>query len=364
MAKPARTKGKLPGLQTHHVFLDTQVYHSQGHNPASPLLTALAEQLAADRLVLHITDITLAEIERQLKDFVGETDLAVKKARKLFGRWRKRLPKLLPHDLPDFDSSAIAAAAFKSFYDAISRQWKVVEHDATNVAAFEIFQAYFRRDAPFEKIGSKEFPDAFVLRALEKWCVDNKERMYVIGADIEMTKAVETTEVLLPMQHLPALLQSLAATATPDIITTTDALLSKPRIKSALQVHLETKINELIPIYSGDQLADGEVSDHGLYGDIEVINFTVLAASDDTISVLLDVKAPLLVHVDFEDRSMAWYDREDGIYVGGESASTEILENVTIRAFVKLGRKPLDVVNFQLMTSEINIYDPPDEYDY
>lgn len=60
-------------LRTLHVFLDTQVYRRFGHNPESPPLVALRDHLDAGRLVLHTTDVTLAEVRRQLVEYVGET---------------------------------------------------------------------------------------------------------------------------------------------------------------------------------------------------------------------------------------------------------------------------------------------------
>jgi PIN domain len=192
---PAETSASA--LVTHHVFLDTQVYRTHAHNPDSPMLLALRDHIAADRLVLHITDITLAEIERQLGELAGEAAAAMKKARRQFGGWKKRLPKTVTGDPPNFEQAVVAKAAFKQFRKRAQEDWRVVDHAATAVAAVDIFRDYFRRKPPFEHQGSKEFPDAFVVRSLEEWCKQNDERMYVIGADKAMAAAVEKSAVLL-----------------------------------------------------------------------------------------------------------------------------------------------------------------------
>ena len=356
------TKGSASALVTHHVFLDTQVYWSHGHNPDSPLLLALRDQIAADRLVLHITDITLAEIKRQLGEFVGDAAAAVKKARRQFGGWKKRLPRIVTGNLPDFDQIGVAKAPFKQFLERARDDWRVVNHDATAVAAVDIFRDYFRREPPFENQGSKEFPDAFVVRALEDWCKQNGERMYVIGADRAMVAAVQKSAALLHMQSLPELLQSVAVTESPDIVAKANDLLEEPQVRDALGKEIEGKLDDLIAVYVGGDLADGEVSGHELNGEITIDDFNVLAASDQSISVLLRVTIPLKITIDYEDQTSAFYDKEDDRYYGGEAAEAEIEAEPVIRVFAKLTRKPTGVSSVQLMTSEFDVNDTYEHY--
>ena len=83
---------------------------------------ALRDQIAADRLILHMTDITLAEVRRQLTDDVGEAAIAVKNARRHFGRWKKRLPKIGLQDVPDFDRRLSQQLHLKNFQRAASKK--------------------------------------------------------------------------------------------------------------------------------------------------------------------------------------------------------------------------------------------------
>ena len=72
--------------------------------------------------------------------------------------------------------------------------WKRVEQElkdagletimATEMAAGPIFELYFDGKPPFgtgEK--RKEFPDAFVVAALDNWCGENGEEAYIITTD-------------------------------------------------------------------------------------------------------------------------------------------------------------------------------------
>ncbi|HWW35200.1 MAG TPA: PIN domain-containing protein [Xanthobacteraceae bacterium] len=68
------------GLKTRHVFLDTEVYRRYGHNLHDKVLQRLL-QLTKDHIsTLHITDITLEEIKRQLCDMAAEVAQAMNKA--------------------------------------------------------------------------------------------------------------------------------------------------------------------------------------------------------------------------------------------------------------------------------------------
>jgi PIN domain len=360
MAKTPQTT--LGGLQTHHVFLDTEVYRQLGHNPENPILKALGDHITASGLILHTTDITFAEIERQLHDFVGKTALAMSNARRQLGRWRHRLPELVSRDVPEFDQDRVAAAAYAELVRTASVDWHAVWHKAMDVSAREIFEKYFKRQPPFAAHDSKEFPDGFVVRSLEKWCLENKERMYVVTADHAMTDAVRATTVLLPIKSLDDVLAALAATETPDIRNTVEKLLSKPRVRQDLQDRIEASIEDLIPIYVGDELPEGEVAGHELNGEIEIVDFKVIAASDDDVSLMMEVRTPLLIQVDYEDRSEAIYDKEDDIYFGAETGQAKIEDDPTIRVFVKLRRKPPGVASLRILTGEVDVSESYETY--
>jgi hypothetical protein len=59
----------------------------------------------------------------------------------------------------------------------MSTTWNPVVHEALSIRPVEIFDAYFRRDPPFDKPESKEFPDAFVIATLDRWCEQQRQQM-------------------------------------------------------------------------------------------------------------------------------------------------------------------------------------------
>jgi hypothetical protein len=85
-------------LVSRHIFLDTQVYRALGHNPVNRVMTLLKEQVTSHRVVLHTTDITLAEVRRQIRESVFARQRELGAIEKDIARWRKSAPKAATED--------------------------------------------------------------------------------------------------------------------------------------------------------------------------------------------------------------------------------------------------------------------------
>ncbi|MGO6685832.1 PIN domain-containing protein [Rhizobium leguminosarum] len=347
-------------LKTRHVFLDTEVYRQLGHNPDTAPLRELGEKVSADQLILHTTDITLAEIRRQLTEFVTESANSVKAARKSAGRWLNRHPDLVT-EIPELNVEMVSAAAFQKIYQAIRVAWNATYHEATSMSALSVFKDYFSGQPPFSQAKSKEFPDAFVIKALEIWCKEQEERIYVVSADKAMREAARATGVLVPVESLKDLLAAAAVVTTPDIIRQAADLLKKKPVVAELQSAIEASIDDLVPIYGGD-MADGEVTGHSVSGSIEIISYGVIAATAKDLSVLMDVRIPLSIELSYEDRSDALYDSEDDVYFGAETDQAEFEDESIIRVFAKLRHKAPHVQGVEILTAELRVQEPYENY--
>lgn len=151
-------------LDSRHIFLDTQVYRKLGHNVANPALRSLAKHIEARTVVLHITDLTLREVKRQIHDDVEARTREIATIEKTLRRWRHSIPELAA--APHIDGAAIAAALYRTFEGTIVDKWSAVFHCALEVSPKVVFDDYFARRAPFDQNGIKEFPDSFIFKAL------------------------------------------------------------------------------------------------------------------------------------------------------------------------------------------------------
>ncbi|WP_054210884.1 PIN domain-containing protein [Bosea vaviloviae] len=347
-------------LATHHVFLDTQIYRQYGHNPKNGVLQAFAERVKAKELILHYTDITKAEIRRQVIEMAQEVATTVNKARKTIHPWRRRLPKLLADEIPDFDATKVGTAAFDAFEAEFLFPLHPQFHSASAEGSVEVFRKYFAGESTFRARTSKEFPDAFVVTALAAWCEKNKERIYVIGADAAMAEAVEDEKRLLTMKTLEDLLASVSETQSPKLVNQATSLLAQKSAVKDLLARFTAADQDLIPIYNGGDYAEGEAVDHEVVGPLTILDFTVIAATKIQLSILLTVCVPVSVTISYEDRSSAMYDREDDIYVGAETEETTIEAEPEIRAFIKLSMPQARVTHFEIIDGEFYFSEPYD----
>jgi hypothetical protein len=102
-------------LVSRHIFLDTQVYRALGHNPVNRVMTLLKEQVTSHRVVLHTTDITLAEVRRQIRESVFARQRELGAIEKDIARWRKSAPKAAPKKTIEFDAEALSTELFHQF---------------------------------------------------------------------------------------------------------------------------------------------------------------------------------------------------------------------------------------------------------
>lgn len=351
-------------LTTHHVFLDTQVYKSLGHNPESPLLREMSKKIKDGEIRLHITDITLWEIERQLAEMARSTFNVLKDARHQFRSWHLRLPKLLPVEHPEFDRKVVGAAAFEAFSEKVSTEWKATEHAASKQSGEQIFRGYFAGKPPFQARESKEFPDAFVIAKLEAWCVANNATMYVVGGDKAMGDAAEASPQLLRLRTLAELLQGASALENPDVTARAHEVLTDLFFMDDLEALLGKEIGDkLTPNYVGD-LPEGEASTYKFIAIRDVVDHKVIAASESEISVVLDIQVLLLVRVDYERRDSAVFDREDGMWVGGYTVDRDIEADPVIRVFGRIETKStlINLKEIEILTEEFDVHDDEDLY--
>lgn len=340
-------------LETRHAFLDTEVYHKLKHNPANRALTLLAGHIAEHRVALHVTDITLAEIRRQIAEEVEQTRIALARIEKDLTRWRftdggiAATPTL---------SAATADALFAALRSFLTGECRAQSHDAMAHPTADVFADYFDRKPPFDK-GDKEFPDAFMLKTLDAWCGPNGERMYVVTQDKAMQRYVTNSQNLLLLPSIDDLLAAASATAEPDGAAEmiADELLNAPDFDYHLEQAIESHIDDLVVDYAGD-LPEGEVSSVAFEGVIQFLDYRIVARTGTRLSMLFNIDTEITASVGYENRDLAMYDREDDQWIGADWETTEVKDSITLEMFVELEIPSGRFVKSELLRTEYTIY--------
>ncbi len=346
-------------LETRHLFLDTQVYRELGHNPANPALLALKEQIEAHRVVLHTTDITLLEVRRQICERVLTRQRELDKVEKSFLRWRKQAPRSAPKALLGFDAEALSAELFERFRAFLQVECQAKVHPALQAAPDAIFAKYFDRKPPFDGTDSKEFPDAFVVEALTRWAERQDDQIYVVTRDKAMTRAVAANPYLLALKTIEDVLTRAAADIGSQAEAVAVDLLCNPAFDTALERLLKTKMKEATYVYNGN-LEEGEAYQGELLAIEAVGDWSVVNLNTGRISLILDVTVKVRVEVQFEDYDSAFRDPEEDRWHGVENASTDVEDEVDVEVFVEVNRISGEVVDAEVLTSEIVVSGPSD----
>jgi hypothetical protein len=183
--------------------------------------------------------------------------------------------------------------------------------------------------------------------------------MHVVTEDKAMTRAVSAGEHLLPLKDIHEVLARAAADLGADGEAAAEAVLSEPAFDSSFEAALRAQMKEVVYVYVGD-LADGEAYEGELLNIEEVGDWSVVSLNNRRVTLILDAKVKVRVEVQYEDRDMAIYDREDDLWVGAEIASTEVDDEIDIEVLVEVERKTGAVREAKVLTQKVRIYGPSD----
>ena len=331
------------GLETRNVFLDTEVYRSYGHNLSTKMMKVLGNYVEDGILVLHITDVTLREVSSQINTMERELTNRANRIAKELAFWNNRY-RSDGHRLPVPDplsEPADPSRAYLDFDSTLCHDWNVRKHLADDLSIGQVLDQYFGRKAPFDKEGSKEFPDAITLLALKDWCVRAQERIYIVSKDKAIQRAARGCDWFISVSSLDSLFALVTSAKDSNTAKTISIAFNEPPLVNDLEDALTTRIDQVGGVYDGDR-HDGEVLGMEIVELVEVENVTVVRVDQAQDACVADVRLLISAEISHTDLSEAIWDHEDGRYFGERSVVTEIQDTVAAKSFVELKRDGAD----------------------
>ncbi len=346
MAKPVRNPTEP--LRTRHVFLDTEVYRRAAFNISNTPFALLAKQIEEGRVVLHTTDITLAEIHRQLKEAV----LVMAAEAKRLARDFKRIAQLTGEtNLPvkNVDGSDLGEKAWTGFVSALGRRFRSHSVLALEIPARVVFDRYFAGTAPFDHRGSKEFPDAFVIEALAHYCKSNEISMYVVSGDAALRKAAGEHGVLLPRETIDDILAAATAEGGSDLDGIADEIFAAPGFDSQLTEAVEADLDFLDFAYYGT-LSDVSVLGAQLEEIVSVDGYDVAAFDEARIGLILQANTILAVRLRYIDETEL-RDKDDDIIP--TELETSVHTHARLKIYVSIDLRTSRFMESELLTRDV-----------
>lgn len=192
---------------TEYAFLDTDVFRSKSFNFSGRGFEALRAHAAKGRLKLLTTDITDREIQANVALAVNEEAAKIRTAhKKAYAIKNSGIVSL-----PDISQHSIVAALRTKLEDFLVAT-ATTRVGTSEVEAGPIFDKYFRGEPPFGAKDKKaEFPDAFVLAALDSWCEDECKTLFVVSRDKPMSEACIKHQYFRRVDTLEKLLDHVAS---------------------------------------------------------------------------------------------------------------------------------------------------------
>ena len=273
--------------------MDTSAFLNENFAVKSTAFKSLLSLCRLGKAALKLTDITVREIESNVQK-------CLKNANKILQEKTRdtRILKNFDHGRFDVLFRALEEdhlcsslmALLKADFDGANAE--VIS--ATSISAATIFDKYFLKRAPFGPAKKKEeFPDAFILTALEQWCADKKQKMYVVSSDGDMESGCSDDGPLIHLKSIAEFVDLVLRAEEDEADFLAQFFVDNP------EAIIETVSREFEDryLYLRDEDGDGEAS----VSDVDLGSAAVVSLSENEVVLELDATVSFSAHVSYSD---------------------------------------------------------------
>jgi hypothetical protein len=294
-------------MKTWNVFIDTSIFRSSNFSINSKLFSIIESFCKSGRVELVLTDITIEEIKANLWKVISEAESAIKQARAKASILRNLDSDNYKFLFEQFKKEEI----FNQLKDDIMAYFDRCDVEiikATEVHPKTIFSDYFQGRPPFGEGKKKnEFPDAFIIAALNNWSKSTENDIYVVSGDQDFKDVSIINNSLI---YLPSLQRFIELVLSDDnvLIEFIHNLINRNRNKIFDAIADEVKQYEMV-VMDADPDAEAFIEEATI---IDLYNMSVIELSENDATVQADASASLSIHVNCYDPDSWYKDSEDG----------------------------------------------------
>lgn len=336
-------------MEKDFVFVDTSVFCKANYFVKDGTISHLFQLHDKGRILLLMPTITKREVQKNYRqDLVEQFD----KLSRLH-----KLKNIETYNLPVMNKDDICKEVNCKISEMMNH---VCELDYSYCQDVEtIFEKYFEREYPFAGKGKeKEFPDAFVLQALEKYAADNQiKKVIVLSEDGDMTDyqspVLDTSE-----DYKMYLSRKLKEDA--DLSGFEEALNdSLPNLERLINLKVEALLTN--PGTYQEVINLNEVSDVSLNGFEVILNskdYYITSINEHSIDIDLHAKVDFSVCVEYLDLESSYYDREYDQWLVRNFVFNNIVrsDNIVVKLKYSIDMLHLEVSDYGIdnLEDEIN----------
>ena len=305
-------------LRSRLVFIDTCCFVSKHFNFGRNSLGRTETYIDEGKIHLLMPDITKSEIENKIKEKAQEAHLALKN---LFTKENSIKIMTVADGLPYSGDPQIPTT--DNIYNKINDKFKdFISYPNVEIVSTEfvnpkiIFNNYFNALPPFDKESKKhEFPDAFVLEAINNISRSRNHDLYVISSDPDLISYTKLHDNLIHLKNINDL---------NNLIILNDEELKVPaQFADGIFNFLEEKITSTaLEHFEYAEYTASKFDEHIFDDVISLVTVNEVKISGKNILNVTDIDAEfevtfrvdLKVDYSFPNHDSAIYDRESGRY--------------------------------------------------
>lgn len=302
------------------VFIDTSVVVANKYFHAKSLVTILGQLAEKGHIHIVMPEITAQEIRANFKKDFNEAISVLAKHQAIYSHYDELLSGV---DLKEALLKGMEKV--EAFFKLPNVEILPYDKDCDITS---IFEHYFAGEAPFHTKNKKsEFPDAFVLNALEKYANENRVNITCFSLDGDFTT-----------YHGKRLIQGDLREYVSQKQKEIENLEAFETALAAYKKHLLEKVKEKTYEYLDDERLYnhyGEIEIRGI--DVQDVNltmdtddYTIFHESEDDMQVSVPVELTCTIHLTFDNYEMAYYDKEDQEWYGIEDDETTMTKNAIL----------------------------------
>lgn len=338
-----------------NIYLDTTVFKAANFHYDTVAFKQLIALAKRGKAVIHLTSITMREVETHIRRDVEKAISAIRHSRKEARILRNIQGEKFKWLFQDGDVEEQYTAIRSLFTEFISQiNANIIPVQTADIE--EIFRRYFASQPPFSTGEKKaEFPDAFVIQAILQWCEQVDESMYIISNDGDMAAVSQQEEKLTVFTKVEEIL-NLFSLEDKDI--SAYAIAAFESLSEDIKSGIEKKFDWLGFILQDE---DGDINNVEASA-IKILDKYLVMAGETRAIFAVDVEVEYSADVTYGDPTMSFWDGEEGSYVHHEFI-TETVESteqlpVEIQLKYELSKDPntAQLVSVEILQRDVDVY--------
>jgi hypothetical protein len=299
-----------------------------------------------DKATLKLTDVTIRELESNTESSLVDASRALEA--------KKRDIRILRNlDKPAFsvvfarlDEVALRGEIL-ALLQADFTNAKAEVIPAAGISGAAIFEKYFQKHPPFGPAKKKaEFPDAFVLTALEEWCHCHKETLYVVSTDGDMQSACNEAGPLLQLKSIAEFVDLVLREEDDQADFLAQFFTDNPqRLIDAIIDNFQDQT-----VYLADEDGSGEPS----VNQVTLGAAAVVSMSEDEIVLEFDATIAFTTSVSYADPNAISYDNEDHTTMVWNYINDDLDGEETVPVEVTIAYDKEDYLDYQVIDIKVN----------